>query len=350
MKKGSQGSCKRYACRNCGKWFSVNHGRKYPVFWIPHIDGVPFRKLGDEYALSGKQIFLKVKKEMASLPDNFSLTQILCDPSRFCGILILDGKYIAVKGFADKIPFIYGIDYLTHDIPLGDLCVAEDELSFSVFFGKLKQLGYPLRAVVADDRKGLKNALNKVFPHARLQLCHNHYLENLRQSLKVRTEKKYQHFFHSLHRHVFLDVQNQQQVVEGLRHVWNKRTRNKILLTNILTAINQRRADLFAYQEVPDCPNTTNIIESYNSHLNGRLKTIKGFESFDSARRWLSAYLIRRRTKTLTDCKGKFKPLNKHASLELTIKKQARWPDNLTNLGIKRMKYFESLAQKVLKR
>lgn len=301
-----------------------------------------FRKLGDEYALSGKQIFLKVKEEIESIPDNFSLTKILCDLYRFCGILILDGKYIAVKGFADKIPFIYGIDYLTHDIPLGDLYVAEDEMAFSVFFGKLKQLGYPLRAVVADDRGGLKRALLKVFPRARLQLCHNHYLENLRQSLKIRTEKRYQHFFNALQRHVFLDAKNQQQVVEGLRHVWNNRTRDKIFLTNILAAINQRRADLFAYQEIKDCPNTTNIVESYNSHLNGRLKTIKGFESFDSARRWLSAYLVRRRSKTLTDCKGKFKYLNQHASLEWTIKKQARWPDNLINLGIKRIKYFEN--------
>ena len=248
---------------------------------------------------------------------------------------------MAVKGFADKIPFIYGIDYLTHDIPLGDLYAVEDEMSFSVFFSKLKQLGYRLQVVVADDRGGLKRALLKVFPHARLQLCHNHYLENLRRALNVRTEKRYQHFFHSLQRHVFLEAKNQQQVVEGLRHVWNNRTRNKPFLTNILAAVNNRREDLFTYQEVPDCPHTTNIIESYNSHLSGRLKTIKGFESFASAQIWLNAYLVRRRAKQLTDCQGQFRHLNKHASLELTIKKQARWPDILTNLGIKKIKYWE---------
>lgn len=312
------------------------------MFWVPHIDGVPFRKLGDEYGLSGKQMFLKVKKEIRSLPDNIFLTQALCDPARFCGILIMDGKYVAVKGFTDKIPFIYGIDYLTHDIPLGDLFVTEDELSFSVFFGKLKQLGYQLRVVVADDRGGLKAALLKVFPHARLQLCHNHYLENLRTALNIRTKERYQKFFYSLQRYVFLDAKNQQQAVEGLRLVWQNHARRSHKLQNILIAINKRREDLLAYLEIPNCPNTTNIIESYNSHLNGRLKTIKGFESFDSARCWLSAYLVRRRTKTLTDCKGKFKHLNKHASLELTIKKQARWPDALTNLGIEKIKYFEN--------
>lgn len=311
--------------------------------WIPHLDGVPFRKLGDENHLSGTQVYNRVKTELSQLPRNEAVTKELCDPNRFCGILILDGKYVAVKGFTDKIPFIYGIDYLTHDIPLGELFVAEDELSFSVFFGKLKQLGYDLQVVVADDRGGLKRALLKVFPQARLQLCHNHYLENLRKALNVRTEKRYQQFFNSLRHHVFLEAKSQQQVVEGLRHVWNNRTRNKPVLTNILATINQRREDLFACLEISNCPRTTNIIESYNSHLQGRLKTIKGFESFGSARTWLNAYLVRRRTKTLTDCQGKFKPLNKHVSLELTIKKQARWPDVLTNLGIKKVKYWEKL-------
>ena len=47
------------------------------------MDGVPFRKLGDEHGLSGKQIFLKVKKEIQGLPLNWQLTRDLCDPSRF---------------------------------------------------------------------------------------------------------------------------------------------------------------------------------------------------------------------------------------------------------------------------
>ena len=124
-------------------------------------------------------------------------------------------------------------------------------------------------------------------------------------------------------------------------HVMLERTANSRLLENIVRVINERKDDLFAYLEVPDCPNSTNLIELYNSHLQGRLKTIKGFEKFGSAVIWLNAYLIRRRTKPFTDCDAKFKHLNKHASLELTIKKQARWPEVFTNLGIKKIKYFE---------
>jgi hypothetical protein len=306
------------------------------------MDGVPFRKLGDEHGLSGGQVYNRVKAELTQLPDNTALTKLLCDPAQFCGILVMDGKYASVKGFEIKIPFIYGIDYLTHDIPLGDLYACEDELSFSVFFAKLKQLGYRLTAVVVDDRKGLKRALHKVFPHAKLQLCHTHYLEKLRRDLNVRTVEKYRNFFNSLRLNVFLKAANQQQVVEGLRLVWNTYAKHKRTLQNILLEINHRREDLFNYLQISNCPNSTNLIELYNSHLNGRLKTIKGFQSFESAKRWLNGYLIRRRTKELTDCDAKFRHLNKHASLELTIKKQAQWPDVLTELNVKKIEYYEN--------
>ena len=307
---------------------------------------MPFRKLGNENNLSGAQAYTRVTKELSSLPSNTQLTKTLCDPKRFSGILILDGKYVAVKGFNRKIPFLYGIDYLTHDIPLGELYVAEDAISFVQFFHRLLALGYNLTIVVADDRLGLKQALNKVFPLARLQLCHNHYLENIRKLLKVRTQPTYQHFFNSLRLHVFLAGINDLTIDQGLWHVMTRYAKQNGLLVNILGDIKHRRIDLFSYLTVKDCPNNTNLIELYNSHLNGRLKTIKGFQSFSSARCWLNAYIIRRRTKTLTDCEAKFKYLNKHASLELTIKKQARWPDILKKLGIIKIK---SWSQNTLK-
>ncbi len=312
-----------------------------PPLWIEHIDGAPFRKLGDENHLSGKQTYTRVMAELNQLPENTTVTKTLCDPRRFCGILIIDGKYVAVKGFKAKIPFIYAIDYLTHDIPYGQLSVAEDEMSFSRFFQQLYALGYDIQIVVADDRAGIKRALHKVFPHAFLQLCHNHYLENIRTLLRVRSEERYRHFFHSLKLHVFTEGRDEESIALGLAHVLEKHAAHSHKLQDMLWGIKQRSEVLFNYLAVPGCPNNTNLIELYNSHLNGRLKTIKGFQSFPSAHRWLNAYLIRRRTKLLTDCEGKFKHLNKHCSLELTIKKQALWPEILTTLGVKAVNFFE---------
>ena len=305
------------------------------------MDGTPFRKLGDQNTLTGAQAYNRTTAELKQLPDNWQLTKDLCDPGRFCGIIIIDGKYAAVKDFERKIPCIWALDYLSHDPIHGDLFAAEDEMAFSQFFQKLYDLDYDLRIAVADDRDGLKQALLKVFPYAKLQLCHNHYLDNIRNNLNIRTSPKYEHFFNSLKLHVFIEGTDEQKITDGLRHVMEKHAGYNRMLQNIVFTVNARRIDLFNYLKDPNCPNTTNLIEFYNSHLQGRLETIKGFQSFESAQRWLNGYFIRRRTKTFTDCKGKFKTLNKHCSLEFTIKKQAQWPEVLKKLGIKTIKFFQ---------
>lgn len=302
------------------------------MLWIRHIDATPFRKLGDEEnQLSGKQAFLKVRQEIQALPDNTALTKTLCDPFRFCGTLVMDGKYIAVKGCKQKIPFLYGIDYLTHDIPLGGLYSAEDEMGFVSFFAKLKELNYPLRVVVADDRSGLKQALLRVFPHARLQLCHTHYLENIRELLHIRTENQYRDFFYALRR-IFRKVRSEERILLELKFL-SEKTKSRLLL-NILLDVERRKEELFAFRQVQDCPSSTNMIEAYNSHLNGRLKTIKGFQSFVSAKIWLNAYMIRRRTKTLTDCKGQFKCLNGLTSLQMTIRDLKDYPTWISGVKV----------------
>ena len=89
----------------------------------------------------------------------------------------------------------------------------------------------------------------------------------------------------------------------------------------------KKRKELFAYKQIIHCPKDTNLIELFNSHLQSRLKSIKGFKSFASAERFLNAWMIRRRTRPFTDCEGKFKRLNHKCSLEMTIKKQASWPE-----------------------
>jgi len=252
----------------------------------------------------------------------------------------MDGKYVAVKGFDRKIPFVFGIDYLTHDIPFGALYISEDEVSFSRFFAQLKDLGYDLRMVIADDRKGIQKALRKVFPHARLQLCLNHYLENIRGALRIRTEEKYRDFFCDLKGEVF---DNREDPQEALRRLSTASSCYNRVIKNILGSIQYREEVLFNYLLVPGCPNNTNLIELYNSHLNGRLKTIKGFQGFVSAEVWLNAWIIRRRTKSFTDCEGKFKYLNGHPSLALSIKKQALWPDSLAKLGVPPVQFFEKI-------
>lgn len=339
-KYGTQGQAHRYECHAGRHTFSINYHERRSLLWMEHIDGVPFRKLGNEHSLSGKQTYLRVAKELARLPDNTQLTRELCDMARYSGVLVLDGKYIKVKGFTKAIPFLWALDYLTHDPLIGHLSRAEDTPAFRKIFFALKEMGYPLKVVVVDDRAGIAEALKEAFPRAKIQLCHVHYLENIRKLLTVRTNEYHQHFFNSLRLHVFLEPKTIDEVLKGLRHVKDNRCEGNKLREGIVWEIYHRLDQLFAYLSIPTCPNNTNLIELYNSHLNARLKSIKGFASLETARIWLNAYLIRRRTKQLTDCEGKFRPLNGHASLALSIKKQAHWPIILTDLGIKPVNYF----------
>lgn len=294
---------------------------------------MPLRKLGDEHKLSGAQAYARVVAELNTLPDNTKLTKLVCDHQKFSHILVLDGKYLKVRGFKKGAPFIYGIDYLTHDIPVGMLARAEDETEFIRFFRELERLRYYPNIVIADDRKGLKPALLRVFPYyTRLQLCQVHYLENIRKLLRVRTDPCHLYFFNSLKLHVFIEPKSLAQVRFALKQLDQIQINSDPLRRSSLWGIGNRLIDLFAYFDIPQSPNNTNLIELYNSHLQARLKSLKGFKSFLAAKRWLNAYIIRRRTKPLTDCEATFKHLNGFASLQLTIKKQATWPDIL---GIK---------------
>ena len=284
------------------------------------MDGIPFRKLGDEEGISGAKAFRKVLKEMDGLPENTWLSNEFCN--RWSGRLVIDGKYIAVKGYDRKIPFIYAIDFLTHDIPVGILAPSENEHAFMKLFNLLHTIKYPLQIVICDDTTALKPALHRVYPTVPTQLCHTHYFENLRQYLSIRTSETYQPFFKEL-KGAF-DRNNH----PTKRRLWLKKicfvyAKDDPKIQAIMADISDRYDMLFAFNANyrKHCPHTTNIIESYNSHLQGRLKSIKGFQSFHSAERWLNAWMLRRRTKTLTDCDDPFKDLNGTRPIENSMKK-----------------------------
>lgn len=266
---------------------------------------------------------------MDALPDNTALSAEYCN--RWSGILNMDGKYIAVKRYAKKIPFIWCVDFLQHDFPVGILATAESYEAYLKVFRLLKTMNYPLQVVICDDVEALKMAAKHYYPKVKVQLCHTHYIENIRQLLHLRTTGKgnpvLSHFFNSMIKHVFVDPTNRTQREQGILHVLEQRTDGNPLLQGIMIDIAKRYDELFCYENIPHCPKTNNIIESFNSHLNARLKSIKGFQSFHSAERFLNAYLIRRRTKPFTDCDTPFKHFNGKMPLQNTIKKQAPWPE-----------------------
>jgi len=292
------------------------------------MDGIPFRKLANEIGLNPSQTYRKVRKEMKKLPDNIWLTTNYCN--RWSGRLNIDGKFVKVRGYKKKIPFIYCIDFLTHDIPIGLLAPSENYQAFYKIFSILRSVRYPLQVVICDEAPAVKAALEHTYPKSKIQLCHNHYLENIRKYLNIRTEEKYQRFFYSLNNSFSEDLSWEER--ETLLYEIYLKFGKDELVEDIMADIVRRKDELFTFDHILKCPRTNNLIEAYNSHLNARLKSIKGFKSFQTADLWLNAWMVRRRTKSFTDCQKPFKHLNGKCSLEKSLKKGTDFPEIL---GIK---------------
>lgn len=254
------------------------------------------------------------------LPHCADITRQYC--SRFCGILLVDGKYVAVKSYERKIPVLYGIDYLTHDIPTYIFSVAENYPTCLSFFQSLKLLLYPLAAVVCDDNQNIYQAARKVYPDCVIQLCHNHYKQNIRMSLGVPADPTYLPFMREIE-----ELFSKRRSREEFAHVAGKLVYHygsDIRCMSVLADIQRRLPLLTGYMHQRRIPRTTNLIESFNSHLQGRLSSIKGFQSFKHADAWFNAYFIKRRITPFTDCEKTFRFLNGKTSLSQTMKDASR--------------------------
>lgn len=253
---------------------------------------------------------------LENLPHCADITRRYC--GRYSGILLVDGKFVKVKGWESKIPVIYGIDFLTHDIPTFLFSVGENFVSFVKFFTSLRLLNYPLRSLVSDENLNIPTACRKIYPSTVWQLCTNHLKENIRASLGVRTNPIHRPFVRSIEclfkQKITMD--NFNRIASGIL----KDYLHDEAYVQILLDIEKRKENLLAFLKVRDTPQTNNLIECFNSHLQGRLDTIKGFDSFKHANLWLNGYFLRRRTTKFTDCEGRFKKLNGKTSLEVSLK------------------------------
>lgn len=288
---------------------------------LDHVDGKPIRKIADLAGVSKSTVERKIRQEISNLPHNNDFTKQYCD--RFSGIMVVDGKFLKVKLYERKIPLLWGLDYLTHDIPVYKLAPSENYQSWLKYFGYLKSIKYPMKMVVCDDNENIQRAAEYIFPNVLIQICHNHFLENIRRELRTRTDATYQKFVWELKEQLF----DKKIMVETFRKrsykLFEKYVKDEKAV-KVLLKINEYTKELTAANYVRKGPRTTNIIESYNSHLQGRLKTIKGFESYKYADQWINAYILRRRLKPFTDCCSKFRYLNGKTSFSKTCTRELK--------------------------
>ena len=241
----------------------------------------------------------------------------------YSGILLLDGKYTHVKGYRDKIPCVYGVDYLTHDIVHFVLSRGENYHTSLSFFQSLRLLDYPLKVLICDDNQNFRLACQQTYSKAVVQICHNHYKESIRRILQIRSDSTYRPFMFEIER-LFSRRMSRDEFFSVARKIL-LRFGSDVRCQSILLDIERRREVLLAYTNEKRIPRTTNLIECFNSHLEARLKGIKGFESMAHAKSWLNAYFIKRRLKPFTGCRKQFRKLNGKCSFQMIIKDESKF-------------------------
>lgn len=182
-----------------------------------------------------------------------------------------------------------------------------------------------MKIVICDDNENIKMAARYIFPNVLIQTCQNHFLENIRRDLRVRTEEKYRDFVFDLKTELFSRKLTKIDFQQRALKLVKKYTGNQIEISYLIK-IEKNFDELTVATLIPGAPKDTNLIELYNSHLQARLKSIKGFKAFQSAEKWINAYILRRRFRPFRDCSRKFRYLNGKSSISQSCRKNAVLP------------------------
>ena len=307
----------RYYCKTCQKHFSVNPcfvNRK--LILSDHLDGVSFRALARKYRLSPMTAWRICEEQLKRLPNNNQFTFNYC--LRFSDTFVFDGKYFNVAGYDHDWVLLWGIDYFKHDIPVIWVAPSESYHSWSKFFFYFRLINHYPQLVVCDDNTNLKLAARQHFPSVRIHTCFNHFKENIRRELKVRSNNTYRVFMARVET-VLSDKLSDAVLTQKLFNLYRDYREDPVAVS-VLTNIQRHLPELTGYRGIPHSPLTSNMIEGINSHLEARLFGLRSFQSITHARLWFNGYVLKRRLTKFTDCRGKFRSINGKCGVELTKK------------------------------
>lgn len=323
IRQTKRGKSILYKCKQCIRYFSIKtvHVPQKQIL-SDHLDGISFRKLAVKYGISKSHASDLCYEALLKLPQNNKFTFNYCN--RFSDIFEFDGKYFNLQGYLNGYALLWGIDYLRHDIPIFTVAPSESYAAWAQYFSYFRIINHHPQLVVCDDNANLKLAARNAFPSIKIQTCYNHFKESIRRNLKVRSDVTYKPFM--------------KRIEDILSEKLNDGALNKKLLSlytdyqydprclSVLTNIERYKPELLAYRGITDAPLTSNMIESFNSHLEARLFSLQHFNSVKHAKLWLNGYILKRRFTKFTSCKGKFRSLNGKRGVDLTKKHEVELP------------------------
>lgn len=311
----------RLFCNRCTKSFSVNpHFLDKKAILYDHLEGLSFRSLGVKYGISHMKAWRMCEERLKELPNNNQFTFNYCN--RFSQVFLFDGKYFPIASEKHDWVLLWGIDYFHHDIPIAIIAPSENYQSWAKYFSYFRIISHHPQLLVCDDNINLKMAARSKFPQVKIQTCYNHFKENIRRDLHIRSDKTNQ--YRDFMRRIELILSSSQKLSdETLNHwLWTlyRDYCQDPLCLSILTNTEKYKRELLAYRGIPQAPVTTNIIEGLNGHLEGRLQKLRSFQTVEHARLWMNGYVLKRRLTKFTDCRGKFRFLRGKTGVSMTQK------------------------------
>lgn len=263
-----------------------SRGRKSaPAFHDRYVlDRSTFRRVGTTSAKSHVAILKHLHHDLTGI--------VFANAKAPNGILLLDGKALSIHG--QKY-----CEHLVWDVAAGllarRLCPGKESPQvFDDLLQEVLQRGIVFTAATIDGLPGLTQMLEAYGAH--VQRCHVHLLRDIKTGLQLKRfnnhpgnrQKWILHRYCRLLLHASpatfpLRWQHLERLVEvnvfGLNPIHH----------NVLERFRKACRHAFTHFVDPRIPTTTNRLESYISHFNARLKTMRGFKKAENAERILIA-------------------------------------------------------------
>lgn len=202
------------------------------------------------------------------------------------GILILDGKWVNVRGEERCIHIAYDTSIGVVDYWID---VSENKTAYGYMLSRLKRSGYVFRCVVSDGHFGIVPLVDEEkIPHQR---CIFHLLKSIRQFLCVQGELSGGNkVLYSRIKYILKskDIESLQERVTWLRMYSVPaftRKKQKSALQWLWKILPEATIHLCFLEE--EVPRTSNLLENLNGQIEARLKTFRGVKSEKSLRNLL---------------------------------------------------------------
>jgi transposase-like protein len=219
------------------------------------------------------------------------------------GFLGVDGKAIHIRG--DKHCLLIGVDHPTQDLVHALVLESETADGFARLVTEARlDAGYPLKGVVTDLGPGFAQAHRDHFGVVPFQACRVHFDRRLDSNIpKAKWSKKaplYAELKDRIRAVLFADTYGQARALVG-ELVAERRRFKDTGNVDVIYALRLSFDLYMAHHFTPGLPADNNVTENVIKQLNKKLRLMEGFESIESAERYVRLLVGCYRFKRFTD-------------------------------------------------